>query len=444
MIVKKWGVLGAGPSGLVMSMCLREEHDILERSLHVGGHASSFTDQGYTFDHGPHILFSKDKRVLDFIVRSLGENVHKLRRNNKVCYKNQLIKYPFENDLKALPLEDNFDCLYQFLENPFQQQYANPKNLREWLLKHFGQGICDKYLFPYNEKVWNISVDRLSMIWADRIPMPPKKDVIKGALGFETEGYLHQLFYFYPKRGGYQAISEVWANKSVPITYNYNITSIRQEPDRTFTVSNGKEVLKYEQIISTIPIHELIKMLDMQIPELVRNAISQLIVNPMFVISLGIQGEDKDQFTAVYFPEPEFLVNRISFPTTFSPYNAPKGHYSIQAEITCLANSDTWRMSDQEILQHTIDGLASRHLLDPKNITYMNVRRHQYAYVVYDTQYEKNTKIIREWFPQQGIHLLGRFSFFEYINIDGVVSRAIEIASKLNGSPVKIVDGALV
>ena len=34
--------------------------------------------------------------------------------------------------------------------------------MKEWFLKHFGEGICNKYLFPYNKKVWNINVQDLS------------------------------------------------------------------------------------------------------------------------------------------------------------------------------------------------------------------------------------------------------------------------------------------
>ena len=46
--------------------------------------------------------------------------------------------------------------------------------------------------------------------------------------------------------------------------------------------------------------------------------------------------------------------------------------------------------------------------------------------------YEKNTKIIRNFFASQKIHLLGRFSYFEYINIDAAVDRALEVMLAIN------------
>lgn len=432
----KFGILGAGPSGLVMSLFLKHDNMVLEKTDHPGGHAGSFVEQGYTFDYGPHIMFSRNKEVLDFMIASLGRNVQKCKRHNKISYKGKFLKYPFENDLSSLPLEDNFDCLNSFLFNPYKKKYAKPKDLEQWLLHTFGKGICERYLFPYNEKVWNIPVKDLSMLWAGRIPNPPVEDVIKSSIGYQTEGYLHQLYYHYPLKGGYQAISEAWAKKVKP-TYNFEVRKITKTKNKTFIVSNEEKELEFDQIVSTLPIQELVKLINIPIPTKVQNAIKGLIVNPMFIISLGIKGKDKNQYTAMYFPEKDFLVNRISFPKTFSPHNAPAGSYSIQAEITCLKNSTEWNKSDQEIIKHTVNGLRKKGVLQKaEKIVYQNVKRAQYAYVVYDKNYEKNVKIIRDWFPKQGIHLVGRFSYFEYINVDAVVERAQEIAGKINGAAV--------
>src|SRR5712691_9810832 len=135
------GIIGAGPSGLAMGMFLEGPAEILEAADHPGGHASSHVVDGFTFDNGPHIMFSRNQPVLDFMVGSLGENVHRCRRNNKISFKNALIKYPFENDLASLPLEDNYECLRDFVYNPHKARYPEPANLREWLLAQFGTAI---------------------------------------------------------------------------------------------------------------------------------------------------------------------------------------------------------------------------------------------------------------------------------------------------------------
>jgi len=431
-----YGILGAGPSGLSMGMFLKSKYTILERSNRVGGHAASFEKEGYTFDYGPHIMFSKNKDVLDFMIRSLGENVSRCRRNNKIQFKDRLTRYPFENDLGALDREDNFKCTWGYLNNPYKDKYKNPKNLEQWLLSVFGSGICEAYLFPYNRKVWNIPVDKLAMLWADRIPRPSTETIVRSALGYPTEGYLHQLFYHYPKQGGYQALSGAFEKKTHGVIRGYDIKAVRKLSNKRWEITDGKNPMQFDSLISTLPIHELVKMAEFPIPERVRKAIKGLIVNPMFVISIGVKGIDKEQMTAVYFPDEDFLVNRISYPATFSPDNAPKGHYSIQAEITCRVSDKEWKMSDDAILEHVISGLEARKLLDRKKVVLTDVKRSRYSYVVYDNHYQKNVNIIRDWFPKQGIHLVGRFSYFEYVNVDAAIERAMEISGKLNGSKV--------
>lgn len=435
---RRMGILGAGPSGLCMALFLNRDCEIVERSGEVGGHAASFSKEGYTFDYGPHIMFSRNKAVLDYMIQALGENVMKCRRNNRISFKGKLIRYPFENDLSSLDLEDNFRCTWEYFNNPYKEKYRKPKNLEQWLLSVFGKGICEAYLFPYNRKVWNLPVDQLSMLWADRIPRPPAETILRSALGQKTEGYLHQLFYHYPRRGGYQAISQAFASRTKPVRFNYDVKSVRKLKSGQWEITNGESPLVYDELVSTMPVHELIKVAKFPIPARVKQAVRSLIVNPMYVVSLGIRGEDPEKMTAIYFPEEEFLVNRISYPATFSSENAPAGHYSIQAEITCRANSREWRMSVEEILEHTISGLEKRNLLKRESVTLTDVKRSRYSYVVYDSNYEKNVKIIRDWFPKQGIHLVGRFSYFEYINVDAAIERAMQIAGKINGAAVQL------
>jgi protoporphyrinogen oxidase len=305
--------------------------------------------------------------------------------------------------------------------------------MKEWFLKIFGEGICSRYLFPYNEKVWNIPVENLSMALADRIPNPPPEDILKSSLGYSTEGYLHQLYYFYPKQGGYQAISEAW-KKPAAITYGFKVDKIQlTSQDKIKLINHQGASKEYSQLISTMPVHEIIKKLDIKIPVEIQQAIDQLIVNPMFVISFGIRGLDPNHYTAIYFPEAEFLVNRVSYPCTFSANNGPENHWSLQAEITCARDSATWNKTDAEILAHTKQGLQKRQLLpSDDHIVLERVDRIERSYVVYDVGYEENVNKVRSWFKEIGIHLLGRFSYFEYINVDMAVERAIKLAIELN------------
>jgi protoporphyrinogen oxidase len=434
----KIGVIGAGPSGLCLGMFLEHDTEVLEARSEPGGTAGSVEVDGYTFDHGPHIMFSKNEEILDFMIASLGENVHRCRRNNRIAYGGRLVKYPFENDLAALPGLEAYECTRDYFINPWRDRYPEPANLREWFLHHFGEAMCEKYFFPYNEKVWNVPVADLSMSWADRIPRPPAEDVLKSAMGIATDGYLHQLYYHYPLRGGYQAISQSWAEIVRP-RFEFEVQRISLPTDGGVIVSDGTEERHYDRIVSTLPLERLLAIADFPIPDRVREAVDELLVNPMLVVSLGIAGADAEQMTAVYFPSADFKVNRVSFPATFSPHNAPEGCHSIQAEITCRAEDPAWAWSDRQILEHVVDGLVAAGIVEDRDaILLSHVQRVRHAYVVYQRGYERPATVVREWFPQHGIDLCGRFSYFEYVNVDGAVARAMDVAARLNGREVRL------
>src|ERR1700676_2636315 len=114
----KVGVLGGGLAGLTVAAHLGEPSEVLEAAERPGGHCQSVCEQGYTFDAGgPHIMFSRNRQTLDFMVSLLGSNVRQSRRNNKIFYRGRYVKYPFENGLFDLEPQDRYECLLGCLRN---------------------------------------------------------------------------------------------------------------------------------------------------------------------------------------------------------------------------------------------------------------------------------------------------------------------------------------
>jgi protoporphyrinogen oxidase len=434
-------IIGAGVSGLSLGLMLDGELEIFEAAEDVGGHATSMIEDGWTFDRGPHIMFSKRPDVLDFMIRSLRGNVHASRRNSKVCIDGHFAKYPIENDLAALPAELRNRCLLDFLFNEHRDPIMEPRNLHEWFLKTFGTGLTEAYFVPYNEKVWKVPIAELSMLWSERIPQPPPIDVVRGALGIETEGYLHQLDFHYPRRGGYQAIPRAFAQllPADRIHCSCPIERIIPSSEGLRVVAQGMEHL-FDRVVSTTPLPILLRLLD-DVPDRVRDAVAALRVHPMLVISLGFRGVDPHQFSSVYFPADDFLVNRISSPCTFSPDNGPPGCYSIQAEITSTPGGPELAMSDGSVVDHVVEGLKRNGVLRAgEEPIYSRVERYEYAYIVYEQGYEQHFALVRRWLEDRGIYPHGRFGAFEYLNVDGCVIRSIELAERLNGRATSIAD----
>ncbi len=428
--MKRIGILGGGISGVALAAQLDGDVELLEKRARIGGLCSSITEQGFTFDAaGPHIMFSKNKDVLAEMVAALGENVHQRRRENRIWFKNCLLKYPFENDLASLPKEDNFECISGYLQNPRANEI--PANLADWSYVTFGAGISEKYFIPYNRKIWNCDPEMIGLEFVSRIPKPPLVDVLKSSIGISTEGYLHQLFFYYPIDGGYESLVQAYAARvRAPLHTSWNLQRIERVGEGWLVENDRGEEKRFDQIVSTIPVHELLGAWH-GAPQAAREAASRLRYNSLLNVLLGFDINQEHPYTAIYVPDPDIVFHRLSFPKSFSERCVPAGCTGVMAEITVAEGDEVWLMTDEEIITRVIEDLKKVDLVDTRRLTYRRVVRIRYGYPLYELEYRRNVAILRDAVEGAGVRLLGRFAQFDYINSDVCIERAIALAAEL-------------
>ena len=422
------GILGGGLAGLTVAAHVPGPREVLEKDSRGGGHCQTMQETGFTYDvGGPHIIFSRDQNMVDFMIGLLDGNVEKRRRENKIFYKGRYVKYPFENGLSDLDPQDRYECLHSYLYN----DHPAPKNFKEWLYYTFGTGLAEKYLIPYNEKIWNSPAGQLGIEWVEgRIPKPPVEDVIKSAVGVVTEGYSHQLYFQYPLHGGIESIPR-GMEKLVPlVTSDFAVERIWKEGSRWCVAGGGGVVKRYDRIVATIPIHDLVHIVEGTPPK-IKQAVGRLRYNSLITVTIGIANESKVDFTAIYVPDPEVRFHRLSFPKAFSPFNAPDGQSLIQAEITTNAGDGTHEMTDAELIKDVVGDLEAMDLLRASEVCYCKVVRTKYGYVVQESHYRKDLELAKSYFQSIGIPLCGRVAEFEYINMDVCIGRGRRVAAEL-------------
>jgi protoporphyrinogen oxidase len=430
VIRRSIGILGGGISGIALAAQLGEDVDVLEKSTRTGGLCGTIVEDGFTFDAaGPHIMFSKNKEVLNLMIEVLDGNVHQNRRENRIYFKGKLVKYPFENDLSSLPKEDTFDCILGYLQNP--RANDTPTNLAEWSYATFGAGISEKYFIPYNAKIWNYDPEKIGLEFVARIPKPPMEDVLKSAIGIPTEGYLHQLYYSYPTVGGFEAIVHGFERRvRGTIHTGWAVGKVEKDAEGWRVTSSTGEERWYRQLVSTLPIHELLKIWP-DAPQETRDVAAKLRYNSLVNICIGSNTDPGHSYTALYVPDPELVFHRLSFPKAFGERCVPPGGSSIMAEITANEGDGVWEMTDEALIERAVSEIEKIGFVDRKAIVYTRVVRFEYGYPVYDLEYRKNVTEMRSSVARTGLHLLGRFAEFDYINSDVCVERALALANEL-------------
>jgi protoporphyrinogen oxidase len=429
-------ILGGGLSGLTLARLLHERGDrviVLEAEPEIGGLCRSRVERGFTFDSGgSHIIFSRDKDVLSFMRRMIEGNEQRNTRNTKIFYKGKFVKYPFENGLFELPEDDRFFCINGFVRNLIaveKGEVALPGNFREWIYHTFGPGIAECYMVPYNEKIWKYPAEKMSLHWVDgRIPRPPVEDILRSAIGIETEGYTHQAVFSYPLDGGIEQLARAIAEPVRQfIRTGFRVTFLRKIGD-VWEISNGKETVTADRVICTIPVQHLLPCLE-KVPAKVSKACDGLVYNSLVCINIGIRGT-LPPISWMYIPEKTLgKTNRLSFPSNFSSHAAPEGCSAILAEITHQPGDEVSRMSDRELYAEVVQMLESMKICTPDQVVFSSVERQPFAYVVYDLAYQKNIATVRKFCSSRGIPLVGRFAQFEYLNMDACIRSVMDFVA---------------
>jgi protoporphyrinogen oxidase len=432
-------ILGAGLTGLATAAFLKRPAVLLEAQPQVGGLLRTFGRGGFWSDVGGHIIFSKDQVALDHILGWLEGQVERRRRSNVILFDGGLVKYPFENGLAELPnRQDTLECVEGFVRAWAAADRAPAaRHLKDWCLRRFGPGISDKYLIPYNEKIWKTPLEDIATEWVDRVPSPELTEVLKSAIGIPTEGYTHQLYFHYPREGGIQRLAEVLRERDLAaghqIRTGFEVRTIARG-SHGWSISNGAETIEAETLVSSIPIDTLLRAIEGAPAEIVRAA-DQIRTNALRVVLLGTRRTDLDKHTAVYVPDPRSLYHRVCCNNCFSPGLSPAGCSSMSVEVTCREGDEVASLDDASLVARVLHDLERDGLLKPADVIETMVHRERFAYIVYDHEHAARVQRIASWAKSVGIHLAGRFAESRYLNMDGCVRRAMEVSAEVEALP---------
>jgi len=424
--LKEIGILGGGIAGLSLAYFLGDQSEVIEKDSRAGGLCRSYEKDGFTFDLGGHIIFSKDEEILDLELSLLKGKVNKLERRAACWFKDRFVKYPFENGLSVLDKNDAYECLMNFLSNPQRQQ----NNFEDWIYNTFGKGLAELYLLPYNRKIWKTEPSEMDCQWVERIPRPPAEDIVKSALGIETEGYVHQLHFYYPEEGGFETLPKSLEERiNGRITKDFRIESI-WKTDSEWIVSAGDKERRFKKLICAMPIFEFLKCLK-EVPIEVLHACEKLNYTALSVVMIGLNSMRKHNLVSCLFPQPDVIFHRLVFQDYFGTKYAPEGCSSLVCEITSKYGDEIWSAPEERIVQRVIDDLSREGFLQKKDIITTAVKRTKYAYPIYDLTRSKYLSIIRDYCREQGVDLCGRFAEFQYDNSDQVIRSAKTLAERI-------------
>ncbi len=430
-------ILGGGLAGLSAAYHLNKISKfsslIVEKESRPGGTASSISKNGFTFDFTGHLLHLHDPYGKAFIEDLLKGNLRELKRSSWIYSHEVLTRYPFQANTYGLPDAVIDECLFGFLKTIHapreNQKKTSPISFKDWALKNFGEGICEHFLFPYNEKLWQRPLDSMTTEWQGRfVPAPKVSEVLYGAVMDQKKAFGYNASFLYPRKGGIQSLPNALASrlKKNQLAVQSEVLSIDLKTNQALIKNLG--IVSFKRLINTIPLNEFISLLK-EIPTRVERAASELSSNSVYCLNLGVSGKVMSGKHWIYFPEKKYPFYRVGFYHQFSPFNAPAKSSSLYVEFSRNSKS---KVDLSELESLALKGLKDCKILGPENRALVKEWLPiSCGYVIYDFKRTKALNVIFPYLAKKKVESIGRYGAWKYSFMEEAIMDGKRCAEKL-------------
>lgn len=408
----KYLIIGAGISGLSFA-CQKSNEDylILERSMVYGGLCQSFYDQGFVWDVAGHFYHFHSETTKGYFQNLMaGKPMRKVTKCAKVYYNGHFMDAPFQYNIHQLPSDEFLECLTDlyYAEN-------NSCNLTfdEFVRRKYGNGIAEKFLIPYNEKLYACKMNELEQE-AMGVFLPKLDFSMLMNFYRMHRGKTYNDTFDYPINGCVEFINcLVEQLNSERIHLNEEVIFV---DTNTKTVRTSVSEYQYEYLVNTAPLNVFARMIG--------ETYDGLNYNQVLVINLGFDRESIDNLVSwVYFPGNEFFY-RIGF------YNNIAGtdRLSLYVEIGYKANESI----DVDVaLKKTLYDLKKVGIItDHKLQTYKPFVINP-GYVHITSRGREVTDRLTNDLKTKNVYMIGRYARWEYSAMDDAIEQAFALAEEI-------------
>ena len=205
-------VVGAGVSGLSFANWIRAEKPgadvlVLEKEDEPGGYCRTVAQDGFVWDYSGHFFHFRHPGIEEWLrARMPGAEIRTVAKRSYVRYRGRDIDFPVQKNIHQLEQADFLECLVSlYFKDEGREPAGPPRSFKEMLYRRLGAGICDRFLVPYNEKLYACDLDRLDPDAMGRFfPHAEVADIIRNFTRPDNASY--NATFTYPKGGAIEYV----------------------------------------------------------------------------------------------------------------------------------------------------------------------------------------------------------------------------------------------
>lgn len=403
---------------------------LYDRNPYHGGHTASFRHAGgFVFDIGPHISYTKDRRIQQLFAESVDDEYETLQLRIDNYWRGHRPVHPVQLHLHGLPDDVVIKVITDFVaEHHAPERPIN--NYEDWLVASFGRTFAELFPMQYTRKYHLTAAANLTTDWlGPRFYRPNLEEVLRGALSADAPKIHPYIDHFrYPTRGGFGSYLRKLV-RAGDLVLRHRLVAIDPKA-KELTFSDGTRA-SYDVLISSIPLPEIIPMIA-GAPQDVLDAASRLACSSCVLVNIGVNRSDLSDTHITYFYDEDISFTRVSYPHMLSPNNAPSGAGSIQAELYFSRKYRPLTVGPDSVIPTVITDLKRCGILrDDDRIVHQNAMLAPYANVIFDHDRVCALETVHGFMDDVDIGHCGRYGDWAYLWTDESFmsgERAAEVA----------------
>jgi protoporphyrinogen oxidase len=410
----KYLILGGGVTGLSFANFVKDEDWILLEGMNeVGGYCKTIHKDGFVWDYSGHFFHFNTDFIKEFFLSKMEDvKIKHVNKKTSIYYGGKTIDFPFQKNIHQLEREEFIDCLYDLVN----RETTTPSNFLEVLYSNFGSSITEKFLKPYNEKLYSCDLSNLDADAMGRFfPYADTKEIICNFKKQEDTSYNNS--FLYPEKGCYEFIKALLRDIDNERVLTNSFVERINPDSKTAYLQNGKEI-KYEHLVSSIPFDKLLFVSGTIYEPSVYNS------NKVAVFNLGFDLPSSLRENWIYFPQKDVSFYRVGF------YNniLDTERMSLYVELGRDRSEEVLQEDAlKEILRDLKKvGIITNHKLLSSHFIVMDP-----AYVHITPASIKDFKSQIEKLNSKDIYSIGRYGGWKYCSMEDNVLEACELSKKL-------------
>ena len=393
---------------------------VLERDGEIGGYCKTIRRDGFVWDYSGHFFHFKQPDVADYLhARMPTQNVRKVERRSFIHYAGALIDFPFQKNIHQLPKDELIECLVDlyFARAPGVAAAQAETNFEEMLYARFGRGIAEKFLIPYNEKLYACRLSSLDKDAMGRFfPHADLTDIIRNMRTPDNASY--NASFTYPEGGAIEYVKAIASEvQSSQIALSEGLVSIDLESKVATTT---KRKVRFDRLVSSAPFNRLLEAVGK------RGDPSIWSWNKVLVFNLGFDKKGPERVHWIYYPDRSVCFYRVGFYDNIFDTD----RMSLYVEIGYPADGVV-----------DVEAMRARTLADLKRVGVIGeqqlVAHHDVvldpAYVHITERSMREHARLKAELEQHGVYTIGRYGGWTYCSIEDNVIEARALMERLDG-----------